>query len=87
MTFHLINGKEFRKIFSLITIDGFSFDVEMFVIANLLDLKIKEMPIKMKINRRFRFYHSVKMFIEILKISYQLRVIHHYQKKINQLEK
>ena len=74
-------GNEFREIFQLMTINGFAFDVEVLTIATIMNLKIKEMPIKMSLNKRFRFYHSMKMFQEVVKISWQKNILHSYQKK------
>jgi glycosyltransferase involved in cell wall biosynthesis len=74
------DGTILRKIFQLMTINGFAFDVEMLTISSIMNLKIKEMPVKIKLNKKFRFYHSMKMFQEVVKISWKSKVLHSYQK-------
>jgi len=75
------NGEILRNIFSIMHVDGYAFDVELLTIASVLNLTIKEMPIRMQINRRFRFLSSVQMFYDVLLISYRKRIKRYYQKK------
>ena len=80
------NGEIFRKIFGIMSIDGFAFDVEFLTIACILNAKIMEMPISMnlttKISRPLRFILSVQMFCDILKIAFKQKIKHSYQRKI-----
>lgn len=79
------NGDLLRKIFSMMTIDRFSFDVEFLLIASLLNKRIKEMPVMMNIKHGFKFLYSSQMLYDILVISYRYKIKHHYQKKIKLL--
>jgi len=76
------NGDDLRKIFKIMTIDGFAFDVEFLLIATKLKLRIKEMPVKLKIMKSFRFNSAVQMFFDILKISYNDKILHKFDREI-----
>ena len=58
----------------------YAFDVEMLAIASRLNLKIKESPIKITLNSSFKLREIVNMFIDVLGVSYRLRIIRFYQK-------
>ena len=72
------NGEDLRKIFKIMNIDGFAFDVELLVIATKLNLRIKEMPVKLKIMKSFRFNSAVQMFYDVLKITYNYKILHKF---------
>lgn len=75
-------GDALRKIFEIILVKRYAFDVELLTIANILNLKIKEMPIEMSIGRSFKFKDIAKMFWDVLAISYRLRIKHYYHKQL-----
>ena len=77
------DGKQMRKIFKILSINGFAFDVELLTIATLLKLKIKEMPIELNLTRPFSFIHATKMFFDTMKIMYNRRIRNTYQKKLS----
>jgi dolichyl-phosphate beta-glucosyltransferase len=66
-----------KKIFSLIRINGFAFDLEVLYLTKKLNLKKEEVPV-IWINNSFSklslIQHSLPMFFDILKI----RNIHRY---------
>ena len=74
------NGTALRKIFNVMLVKRYAFDVEMLAIASKLNLKIKESPINITLNSSFNIGEMFKMFIDVLGISYRLRVIRFYQK-------
>ena len=76
--FKVGNGEDLRKIFKVMNIDGFAFDVELLVIATKLNLRIKEMPVKLKIMKSFRFNSAVEMFYDVLKITYNYKILHKF---------
>ena len=76
-------GDVLRKIFEIISVKRYAFDVELLTIASLLELKIKEMPIEVSINRGFKIKDIVRMFKDVLAISYRLRIKQFYQKQIS----
>ena len=75
------NGAALRKIFNVMLVKRYAFDVEMLAIASKLNLKIKESPINITLDGSFNMGEIFKMFIDVLGISYRLRIIHFYQKK------
>lgn len=76
--FKVGNGENLRKIFKIMNIDGFAFDVELLVIATKFNLRIKEMPVKLKIMKSFRFNSAVQMFYDVLKITYNYKILHKF---------
>ena len=74
------DGDALRKIFDVMLVKRYAFDVEMLAIASRLNLKIKESPINITLDRPFKLREIVHMFIDVLGISYRLRIIRFYQK-------
>jgi len=74
------NGNALRRIFNVMLVKRYAFDVEMLAIASRLNLKIKESPIRITLDCPFKFREIVNMFIDVLGISYRLRIIRFYQK-------
>jgi len=74
------NGNALRKIFNVMLVKRYAFDVEMLAIASKLNLKIKESPIEITLDCAFNIREMVKMFIDVLGISYRIRIIRSYQK-------
>ena len=66
------------KVFKRINSFRFAFDVELLVIATKLNLRIKEMPVKLKIMKSFRFNSAVEMFYDVLKITYNYKILHKF---------
>jgi len=76
------NGDALRKIFQIMLIKRYAFDVELLTIATVLGLKISELPVDITITRRFKIKEIVKMFKDVLAVSYRLRILKFYEKKI-----
>jgi glycosyltransferase involved in cell wall biosynthesis len=76
------DGNALRMIFSIIHTDRYAFDVELLAIATALDMGIKELPIEISLNHRLRLNDVVKMFIDVLAISYKLRINLWYHKQL-----
>ncbi|KPJ63441.1 MAG: hypothetical protein AMS15_00365 [Planctomycetes bacterium DG_23] len=69
--FKLLEARAARKIFSLITIKGFAFDVEMLYLARKMGLAVKEVPVRCTSFKRSRvnlFNDSWRMFCDLIKI-------------------
>jgi dolichol-phosphate mannosyltransferase len=76
--FKVGKGEIMRTIFRSACINRYAFDVELFTIASILHLKVHEMPVVMKIDRRFNTKEIVKMLLDVAKISYKYRIAHEY---------
>jgi glycosyltransferase involved in cell wall biosynthesis len=73
------NGEIMRAIFRNVRINRYAFDVELFTIASVMHLKVQEMPVIMKIDRKFNLKEIIRMFVDVARISYKYRIAHHYQ--------
>ena len=73
------NGEIMRTIFRHVSINRYAFDVELLTIASVLHLKVQEMPVIMKIDRRFNIKQIVNMLVDVARISYRYRISHRYQ--------
>jgi glycosyltransferase involved in cell wall biosynthesis len=76
------NGSVLRRIFEIMLVQRYAFDVELLAIATKLDLKIKELPIRITLDNSFDIREVAKMFIDILGISYRLRITRYYQRSV-----
>jgi dolichol-phosphate mannosyltransferase len=74
--------RSFEDIFPRLAVKRFAFDVELLTVANLYGAKIVEMPVNMKIDSSFNIKEIWQMFVDLLGISYRLRVIRWYQRQI-----
>lgn len=69
-----------KKIFSKVKIKDFAFDIEVLVLAKLMDFKICEAPVKLTLKRgtitslNF-FIVAFKMFFDTLGVFWRLRVL------------
>jgi glycosyltransferase involved in cell wall biosynthesis len=74
-------GEIMRTIFRNIDVKRYAFDVELFAIASILQVRIKEMPVIMKIERKFNAKEIVNMFIDLTRIWYKYRITHRYHRQ------
>ena len=71
------------KIFPTLAVKRYAFDVELLALAHLYGLKIVEMPVTLKIASSFKFKEAWRMLVDLLGITYRLRVIRWYQQQIS----
>lgn len=81
------NGEALRTIFKVMLVKRYAFDVELLTIASLLGLKIKEMPIVISLDRKFKLGDIAKMFVDVMAISYRYRIRRWYQKQLQMEER
>jgi glycosyltransferase involved in cell wall biosynthesis len=77
--FKVGNGEIMRAIFRNLTVNRYAFDVELLTIAHIRQLRVNEMPVIMKIDRKFKPKEIVNMFLDVARISYRCRIARHYQ--------
>jgi dolichol-phosphate mannosyltransferase len=70
-----------RTIFRNISINRYAFDVELLTIASILHLRVQEMPVIMKIERRFNTKEIVNMFGDVMRIYCRHKLLHRYDKE------
>tara|TARA_B100001971_G_scaffold180649_1_gene176934 strand:+ start:1301 stop:2065 length:765 start_codon:yes stop_codon:yes gene_type:complete len=83
-----VGFKAFRRdalidIMKLISVRKYAFDVEVLTIATLLKKRIAIVPVEIHGNALFGAKNIVRMLIDILGITYRLRVKKWYQKNQN----
>jgi len=77
-----IRRSAFAGVFPRLVVKRFAFDVELLALANLLGLRIVEMPIRIRLHSLFNIQETWKMFRDLLGITYRLRVLRWYQRAI-----
>jgi dolichol-phosphate mannosyltransferase len=77
-----IKKSAFVNIFPRLAVKRYAFDVELLTVAKLYGLKIIELPTEIRIEKSFNLKELLRMFIDLLGISYRLRVVHFYGRPI-----
>lgn len=73
----------FERILRMGLVKRFAFDVELLALASLLKLKVVEAPIDISLNVGFSRTSIMYMFIDLLGITYRLRVLRWYQNNMD----
>jgi len=77
-----IRRSAFVSVFPRLTVKRYAFDVEMLALANLLRLKVVELPINIRIHNFLCLQEVWMMFLDLLGITYRLRVLRWYQRAL-----
>jgi len=77
-----IKKSVFKDIFPRLTVKRYAFDVELLAVANLYGLKIVERPVNMRMRGLFNPKDAWGMFVDLLGITYRLRVLRWYQRSL-----
>jgi glycosyltransferase involved in cell wall biosynthesis len=76
------NGAALRMIFGVMLVKRYAFDVELLAIATAMHLNIRELPIEINLDHRFRIQDIVKMLLDITAISYRHRIRRWYERQL-----
>jgi glycosyltransferase involved in cell wall biosynthesis len=76
-------GEVFRKIFGRVTVKRYAFDAEMLAVADMMGLKVVELPVKIDLDKSFKKKEIIKMALDLIGVAYRLRVVKWYQKTID----
>ena len=84
-TFLYVGFKAFRRdalvdIMKLVTVRKYAFDVEVLTIASILNKKMVVVPVEIHGDALFGIRNIVRMFVDIMGITYRLRINKWYQK-------
>jgi glycosyltransferase involved in cell wall biosynthesis len=71
--------KALEKVFSKLAVKRYAFDAELLAVASLYGIKIIELPVNLRVQGVFNLRESFRMFIDLLGITYRLRVRKSYQ--------
>jgi dolichol-phosphate mannosyltransferase len=77
-----IRRKAFEDIFPRLAVKRYAFDVELLTVANLYGLRVVELPVHIRMRALFSFREVWRMFLDLLGITYRLRVLRWYQRAI-----
>lgn len=72
-----------RTIMRLLSVKHYAFDVEVLTVASMLKMRIVELPVRIQLGSLFSARHVLRMLIDILRITYRLRVIRWYQRNLH----
>lgn len=75
-------GDVLKRIFEIMVVKRYAFDVELLAVAALMNLRIREMPVEITIDRRFKVKEVARMFKDVLAIGYRLRIKGWYRKQL-----
>jgi glycosyltransferase involved in cell wall biosynthesis len=70
----------FKDIFPRLSVKRYAFDVELLTVASLYGLKVVEMPVNLRMRALFSLKEVWNMFLDLLGITYRLRVLRWYQR-------
>lgn len=75
-----------EKIMPAIVVKRYAFDAELFAVADLCKLKVRELPVKISLSSSFSARNIIWMLIDLLGIAYRKRLRNFYQKKLSKSE-
>ncbi|WP_449462608.1 glycosyltransferase [Tardisphaera miroshnichenkoae] len=78
-------GPQARKLMSVVLVKRYAFDVELLAVANLMGLRIAEVPAEVHLRRGFSMRAIWGMLVDLLAITYRLRVTHYYSRALSGL--
>jgi hypothetical protein len=81
--FKAFRREALAKIMTLVSVKRYAFDVEVLVVTKLLKLRIAELPVKIRLGSLFSARQVFRMLVDLLEITYRLRVIRWYQKNLH----
>ncbi|MCW4033923.1 MAG: hypothetical protein NWF03_01015, partial [Candidatus Bathyarchaeota archaeon] len=74
------------QVFPLLSVKRYAFDVELIAVSKLLNLKIVELPVELRLKNGFKTKEILRMALDVLRIGYRLRIAKLYQRMYNLTE-
>jgi hypothetical protein len=81
--FKVFRRTALQRIIPLLSVKRYAFDAELLTVANLLGMKIVEIPAFVKLESRFRSGNIMRMFVDVLGIAFRLRIRRWYQRNLD----
>jgi glycosyltransferase involved in cell wall biosynthesis len=75
-------GEVLKKVMKSVLVKRYAFDVEMLTVAKLMKLKVAEVPVNVAQGRHFNVDDALYMLVDLLGITYRLRIVKWYQKSL-----
>jgi len=73
-----VRRKALTRVFSRLAVKRYAYDVELLAVANLYGLRVVELPVNIRMDGLFSLDDVWRMFVDLLGISYRLRVARWY---------
>jgi dolichol-phosphate mannosyltransferase len=77
-----IRREAFVGSFRRLIVKRYAFDVELLVLAQVFGLRVRELPVRLRVDKLFSLREGFLMFLDLLGIAYRLRVKKWYQRGI-----
>jgi glycosyltransferase involved in cell wall biosynthesis len=84
--FKAAKSRSVYKILPLMSVKRFAFDIEFLTIATMLGLKIGELPVEIDLKKLAGPNKIFRTFVDLLGITYRLRVRRWYQENMRGME-
>jgi glycosyltransferase involved in cell wall biosynthesis len=78
-----LRGNAIRKILPLLSVKRYAYDVELLTVASLLNMKVTELPVRIHLKALFPIRHILRILIDLMGITYRLRIKRWYQKNLD----
>lgn len=69
-----------ERVFSRLSVKRYAYDVELLAVANLYGLRVMELPVNVRMRGLFNPMDVWRMFVDLLGITYRLRVAKWYSR-------
>jgi hypothetical protein len=73
------------RILPLLSVKKYAFDAELLAVASLLGFRLRELPVHIRLRAGFSARQVFRMLIDLLGISYRIRVKKWYQKNTRKM--
>jgi glycosyltransferase involved in cell wall biosynthesis len=77
-----MRGTHFKRIMKVISVKRYAYDVEVLAVAQLMKLKVAELPVRIEQGSGFGKKAVMFMLVDLLGIAYRLRVLGWYQQNL-----
>ena len=81
--FKAFRREKLERIVRLMSVKRFAFDAELLAVAELLKMRIVELPVEINLSTRFSIRQIFRILVDVAGIAYKLRIIRWYQKNLN----
>lgn len=79
-----VRRKALERVFSSLAVKRYAYDVELLTLANLYGLSVVELPVNVRMRGLFNPKNVLGMFVDLLGITYRLRVAEWYSRAMKQ---
>ncbi len=73
------------RVLPLLSVKKYAFDAELLAVASLLGFRLRELPVHIHLRAGFSVREVFRMLIDLLGISYRLRIKKWYQKNMSKM--